>query len=124
MAANGNYTDNFSQLLQETKRYLGLQKSFIMLDMADKLTVVLSTIAIAVVCFVLAAILLFFLTFALAWWIGQLVGNAAVGFLVIAAILAVMLLVAWQKRNAWIIQPLARLMARVFYNKEEEDEQV
>lgn len=124
MAATGNYTENFSELLHEVKRYVGLQKSFIMLDTADKLTVILSTVAIAVVCFVIGAMILFFLTFALAYWIGQITDNMAFGFLCIAAIQLILLLIAWRKRNDWIIQPLARMMARIFYNQEqEEDEQ-
>ncbi len=123
MPTNGNYTENFRTLLTEVQRYLGLQKSYVMLDIADKLTVLLSTVAIAAVSFVLAAIVLFFLTFALALWIGRMLGNSALGFLCIAAVLVVMLVVAWRKRNDWIIQPLARLMARVFYNKEIEDDE-
>lgn len=123
MAASGNYTENFSELLQEVKRYVSLQKSFIMLDMADKLTVILSTIAIAAVCFVSGVLVLFFLTFALAYWIGQMANNMAVGFLCIAAIQLILLLVAWRKRNDWIIQPLARMMARLFYNQEQEEDQ-
>ncbi len=124
MSASGkNYTENFSELLQEVKRYVGLQKSFIMLDTADKLTVILSTVAIAVVCFVIGVMVLFFLTFALAYWIGQLADNMAVGFLCIAAMQLVLLLVAWRKRNDWIIQPLARMMARIFYNQEQEDDE-
>ena len=123
MPTNGNYTENFRTLLTEVQRYLGLQKSYVMLDIADKLTVLLSTVAIAAVSFVLAAIVLFFLTFALALWIGRMLGNSAMGFLCIAAVLVVMLVVAWRKRNDWIIQPLARLMARVFYNKEIEDDE-
>lgn len=123
MPTNGNYTENFRILLTEVRRYLGLQKSYVMLDMADKLTVLLSTIAIAAICFVLGAIILFFLTFALALWIGRIMGNSALGFLCIAVVLAVLTGVAWCKRNEWIIQPLARLMARIFYNKEVEDDQ-
>ena len=123
MAASGNYTENFSELLQEVKRYVSLQKSFIMLDTADKLTVILSTVAIAVVCFVIGAMVLFFLTFALAYWIGQIANNMAFGFLCIAAIQLILLLIAWRKRNDWIIQPLARMMARIFYNQEQEQEE-
>ena len=110
MNTEEKYTDNFRKLLQETKQYLNLQKEYALMDTADKLTVILSTVAIAAVCFVLGAMILFFLTFALAYWIGNLTGNLSLGFFSIAVFLVLVLLIAYTKRNAWIIQPLARMM--------------
>ena len=121
MNTEEKYTDNFRKLLQETKQYLNLQKEYALMDTADKLTVILSTVAIAAVCFVLGAMILFFLTFALADWIGNLTGNLSLGFISIAVFLVLVLLIAYSKRNAWIIQPLARMMVRLFVNKEEKN---
>ena len=121
MNTEEKYTDNFRKLLQETKQYLNLQKEYALMDTADKLTVILSTVAIAAVCFVLGAMILFFLTFALAYWIGDLTGNLSLGFISIAVFLVLVLLIAYCKRNVWIIQPLARMMVRLFVNKEEKN---
>ena len=121
MNTEEKYTDNFRKLLQETKQYLNLQKEYALMDTADKLTVILSTVAIAAVCFVLGAMILFFLTFALAYWIGNLTGNLSLGFISIAVFLVLVLLITYSKRNAWIIQPLARMMIRLFVNKEEKN---
>lgn len=119
MNTEEKYTDNFRKLLQETKHYLNLQKEYALMDTADKLTVILSTVAISAICFVLCAMILFFLTFALAYWIGNLTGNLSLGFISISALLAIILLIAFKKRNAWVIQPLARMMVRLFVTKEE-----
>lgn len=119
MNTEEKYTDNFRKLLQETKHYLNLQKEYALMDTADKLTVILSTVAISAICFVLCAMILFFLTFALAYWIGNLTGNLSLGFISISALLAVILLIAFKKRNAWVVQPLARMMVRLFVTKEE-----
>ena len=119
MNTEEKYTDNFRKLLQETKHYLNLQKEYALMDTADKLTVILSTVAISAICFVLRAMILFFLTFALAYWIGNLTGNLSLGFISISALLAIILLIAFKKRNAWVVQPLARMMVRLFVTKEE-----
>ena len=119
MNPEDKYTDNFRKLLEEAKRYLSLQKEYALMDTADKLTVILSTVAIAAVCIILGAMILFFLTFALAYWIGNITGNLSIGFISIAAFLLLMLFIVYQKRNAWIIQPLARMMVRLFVNKEQ-----
>lgn len=119
MNTEEKYTDNFRKLLQETKHYLNLQKEYALMDTADKLTVILSTVAISAICFVLCAMILFFLTFALAYWIGNLTGNLSLGFISISALLAIILLIAFKKRNAWVVQPLARMMVRLFVTQEE-----
>lgn len=119
MNTEEKYTDNFRKLLQETKHYLNLQKEYALMDTADKLTVILSTVAISAICFVLCAMILFFLTFAFAYWIGNLTGNLSLGFISISALLAIILLIAFKKRNAWVVQPLARMMVRLFVTKEE-----
>ena len=84
MADNTSYTSLFGHLIQEVKQYLSLQKEYVLMDTADKLIVILSSVAIAVVCFVLGAMALFFLTFALAHWIGAVTDNVPLGFLCIA----------------------------------------
>ena len=123
MNTEEKYTDNFRKLLQETKHYLNLQKEYALMDTADKLTVILSTVAISAICFVLCAMILFFLTFALAYWIGNLTGNLSLGFISISALLAIILLIAFKKRNAWVVQPLARMMVRLFVTKEETNDE-
>ena len=105
------------------KKYLSLQKEYVLMDTADKLIVILSSVAIAVVCFVLGAMALFFLTFALAHWIGAVTDNVPLGFLCIALFHLAILVLFFRNRNKWIIQPLARAIVRLFVSKEETQEQ-
>lgn len=123
MKLPGEYTEQFRTLLQEVRRYLLLQKRFVAIDVAEKLIVLLSTIAIAVVCFVLGAMILFFLTFALAYWIGQLVDSMAIGFLAISAVLAISMYIFYKNRTRWIILPFSRMLANLFVAGEEESEE-
>ena len=123
MADNTSYTSLFGHLIQEVKQYLSLQKEYVLMDTADKLIVILSSVAIAVVCFVLVAMALFFLTFALAHWIGAVTDNVPLGFLCIALFHLAILVLFFRNRNKWIIQPLARAIVRLFVSKEETQEQ-
>ena len=52
----GDYTSQFRTLFNEVQRYVRLQKRYLALDTAEKLVVILSTMAIAVVCFVLGLV--------------------------------------------------------------------
>ena len=80
MPAKGDTTGNSRDLhaiTQEVKHYLQLQKRYMALDAVEKVTRLLSAVAVAVVCLILGAMILFFTLYALAEWIGALLGSAA-----------------------------------------------
>ena len=118
-----NYTDNFQALWTEIKNYLELQKRYIKLDTAEKLTVFFSAVATATVCLTLVAMALFFLLFALATLIGQAMEELWLGYLIMGAFLLLLMLIVYLKRKQWIIQPLSRLIVGLFINEEEEEEE-
>lgn len=120
--STGNSHD-LNALSQEVKHYLHLQKRYLALDAVEKVTRLLSAVAVAVVCLILGAMILFFTLYALAEWIGTLLGSTAAGFLIVAILLLIMALVFFSHRQQWVVQPMARLMAELFLdNDEEEDE--
>ena len=59
------------ELLQETRSYVGLQKEVLVLETREKLSIILSRLAIAVVCLVLGGMVLLFFSFFLAYIIGE-----------------------------------------------------
>ena len=87
MLTTRKYTENFQELLQELKTYLGLQKKYVSMDAADKLTVLLSAVSVVSICILVGSMILFFATFALAQWIGDLANSQPIGFLTIAGVL-------------------------------------
>ena len=69
MPAKGDTTGNNRDLhaiTQEVKHYLQLQKRYMALDAVEKVTRLLSAVAVAVVCLILGAMILFFTLYALA----------------------------------------------------------
>lgn len=122
MLGTGKYTEEFKEIILEAKHYLNLQKKYLAIDAAEKTTVILSAVAIAAICILLGGIILFFSTFALAYWIGDLLNSIPLGFLTMAIIIASLLLLFYCKRNAWVIQPLARMAAKLFVENNEEEE--
>lgn len=119
---NGDYTTNFRNLLQEIKNYLSLQKEYATMDAADKLTVLLSAVALSAICFMLGVMVLFCLTFAFAHWMGNLLQSLPIGFACAALIPLITLFITYRNRNKWIIQPLARFLIRTIL-KQDENEQ-
>lgn len=119
-----NYSDNLQSLWKEVKTYLELQKQYLALDTAEKLSVLLSAVATAAVCLMLGMVALFFLLFALAAWLGHMAGNVMLGYLTMGVLLLLAMVFFYAGRKRWIIQPLTRLVASLFiHDKEEEEEQ-
>ena len=77
--------EQMQDLLLETRWYVGLQKKALMVETRDKLSTILSHLAIAVVCLVLGGIVLLFFSFFIAYLLGQYFGNNALGFACVTA---------------------------------------
>ena len=122
MIGAGKYTEDIREIILEVKHYLNLQKKYLAIDAAEKTTIILSAVAIAAICILLGAIILLLGTFALAYWIGDLLNSLPLGFLAMACIVTLLFILFYCKRKAWIIQPLARMMAQLFVENNEEDE--
>ena len=125
MFGTTRYSESLQTLWQEVKSHLEKEKQYLAMDAAEKLIVLLSSIAIAAVCLLLGAMALAFLLIALALLIGQLMGCMAAGFLTMGGLSLVLMAVAYRKRHAWITQPLARLIVTLFIHegrKEDVDE--
>ena len=105
------------------KRYLQLQKRYLALNAVEKVTRLFSAVAVAVVCLMLGAMVLFFALYALAWWAGALLGSVATGFIIVAVLLMVMAIVFYCHRQQWVVQPLARLMAGLVLDNDYEEEE-
>lgn len=120
-----NYAEDFRTLLGEIKKYLELEKQYMMLTAAEKTIILLSALITAEICLLFGSMILLFLLIALAFWIGEVTGSMAIGFLSTSGILLLLLAIVYGKRRTWIIQPVARLVVKTFAveeRKEAEDE--
>ena len=118
-----DYSSSLQSLWTEVKNYLELQKQYLVMDTAEKMTVLLSAVSTAALCLALGAMALFFLLFALASWFGQMIGSLFVGYLVMGIVLLLMMVVAFVKRKQWILQPIARRVVGLFIHEDEEEEE-
>ena len=122
MLGTGKYTEDIREIILEVKHYLNLQKKYLAIDAAEKTTTILSAVAIAAICILLGSITLLLGTFALAYWIGDLLDSLPLGFASMAIVVTLIMTLFYCKRKAWVIQPLARMMAQMFVDNNEEEE--
>lgn len=119
MFSNSKNIESIGKLLLEFKKYLELQKEFVKLDATEKMTVILSAILIVTVLLLLGSIVLLFLTFALAHYLGDVLGSLSLGFGLISAFILLLTVIFYLNRNRMVIQPMARFMTKLILTKED-----
>lgn len=101
-------------LLLEGRSYANLQKKALLAGTRDKLSVILSRLAIAVVCLVLGGMALLFFSFFLAYILGQVLDNTALGFACVTAFVLLLLLIFWHWRTKWVVIPITDMLFNLF----------
>lgn len=119
MFSNSKNIESIGKLLLEFKKYLELQKEFVKLDATEKMTVILSAILIVTVLLLLGSIVLLFLTFALAYYLGDVLGSLSLGFGLISAFILLLTVIFYLNRNRMVIQSMARFMTKLILTKED-----
>lgn len=119
MFSNSKNIESIGKLLLEFKKYLELQKEFVKLDATEKMTVILSAILIVTVLLLLGSIVLLFLTFALAYYLGDVLGSLSLGFGLISAFILLLTVIFYLNRNRMVVQPMARFMTKLILTKED-----
>ena len=116
MFSNDKNVETIGQLVEVFKHYIGLHTEYVKLDVVDKVVRLLTAITITVVLVGLLMIALIYLSFALAFGLGSIVGNVA-GFSIVAGIYLLLLIVFVIFRHQWIERPLVKFLASLFMQK-------
>ena len=108
--ANEQTTSRMSQLLEQARQYFTLQKNYLSLHGVEILTRLFSAIALAAILILVGFLVILFGSFALAYWIGELLDSQILGFVIIAGVLLLTAMLIWANRMAWIVMPTVRFM--------------
>lgn len=126
--------EQLRQLLQEARKYIGHQKEYAQLTLAEECTNLLSAIATVLVCGVVILVILVFFCMAMVYWLGEAFGNFALVYAIFAVVITLLLILFYTMRRRLVYLPVARLMTRIFIqtdndttdekeDQEDEDEQ-
>lgn len=106
--------EEFKELFLLLREYLQKQKENISLGAAEGMTRLFFAATMGLVMIVLGGIIMLMASFALAFYINEVTGSAVIGFSSLAGIIFLILIILWFKRKQWVLQPIARLMVRIF----------
>lgn len=103
-------------LFAQSKEWVELEIEYAKLTIAEKLTLLLGTLIIGFVCLLLGLVILIMLAFSLAE-LFKLMMNPALAYLSTAGVMTVLLLVLFLVRKQMLLNPIARLITKVFFDK-------
>jgi uncharacterized membrane protein YqjE len=115
MLSSDKNVENIAQFVETAKNYVESQKEYLKLDVTEKFVRLTTALSLSVVILILAVAMLFYLSFAIVYWIEPLTGIACAFFLVAMFFLA-LLIVVYTFRKPWLERPLVRFLAKTLFN--------
>ena len=116
-----NNTIDYKKLLAEGRKFLQGEWQYTKLTALEKLTVLLSSIAVVAVVSIFIILALFFVSMALVKILTIATGQEWIANVIVAVVLLVMLGIGVLMRRALIIDPIARFLTRLFLNDKNAD---
>lgn len=122
MFSSDKNMEQLRQLFVELREYVLLQKRYVQLDVASKMTIALSALVLYLTLFLIAMIVVLFLAMAGGAMLGRWLGSDAGGYGIIALFFVLLSLIIYKNRHRWIERPIARFLASLFLDKNKHDE--
>lgn len=111
--------EEFKELFLLLKEYIQKQKETMTLGAAENMTKVFFAATMGLVLLFLVGSALLLCSFAIAFWIKEKTGSIVIGFSSMAVVVLFLALMVWLMRRSLVLQPIARLMVRIFLDTEQ-----
>jgi len=109
-----NQPNLIDSLIGNTQNYVETRLTLFKLKMVDKSSDVASTVLSFIPLILVFTIVFILLNIGIALLIGDLVGKAWLGFLILTAVYIIIALVLYSQRNKWLKLPFANMLIRKF----------
>ena len=114
---------DLQQLFAEVKKYLALQKQYTLLEVAEKLTILLSALILILIIVILGMVALFYLSFTVAYLLAPVLGGVMLSFALITLLVVLLMIGVISFRHTLIINPMAKFIGHLFIPNSNKDEQ-
>ena len=106
--------EDIHKIILLVKEYIQKQKEEFSLTAVEGLIKILSAAIIGIVVLSITCIIILLCSIAFSMWISQTYFSNSyhIGFAITSAILLVLILILWFKRNSWVVQPVARIIVK------------
>ena len=111
-----NQTNLIDSLIGNSQDYVETRLTLFKLKMVNKSSDIASTILSFIPLILVFTIVFILLNIGIALLIGDLVGRASWGFLILTGVYIIIALVLYSQRNKWVKVPFANMLIKKFLN--------
>ncbi|MBQ8672502.1 MAG: phage holin family protein [Bacteroides sp.] len=119
MFADDNSIDTLRQLFSECKVYLKLQKRYALLELTEKISMLLSGLILVLAGVILGMVVLFYLSLTLAFLLEETLGGLMASFALIAALNLLLIGLLYLFRRPLVINPTVKFISSLFTDTED-----
>jgi hypothetical protein len=119
MLSSDQNIQTIRELVLNLKEYAELKAESVQIGIIRKLSILITALIVGGLAFVLAAIIIFFLSGTLALALAPHVGGTAISCLIVATFYLLLGCLIYAKRTAWILNPIANFIGELFLKSEE-----
>lgn len=110
------FIDDIRDIVYQGKAWVSLEIEYAKLSLAEKLTILLTTLIIGFICLLLGMVVLILLGFALVE-VFKMIIAPALAYLVVAGIICLFLALLWIFRKPILLNPLAKMLTKILIDK-------
>ncbi len=116
MSMKINLIDEIRSIFDQSRSWLKLELEYAKLTAAEKITLLLSSLILGFVCLLFGMVVLIMLALSLAE-LFKLMMCPSLAYLSTAGVICVLLVLLYVLRKPIVLNPIARLLTRVFFDK-------
>lgn len=116
--SNPNLSNHLSSIYKDLKAYIDARYRYIKLDASEKLIRIVSSLTLIVVLILIFSLALLFFFIAMAFYIGNILHDNFLGFLIVAGIFVFLLLLLILLRKPLIVHPIQKSMLKSIFKPE------
>lgn len=104
------------KLMAEAKEHLKLELNYGKLTAVEKVSIIMSRVALVAVFAIIACFAGFYLTSTIVVLLVKLTGVVWVAYLIMTLLLIILMVIVYAFRKQWIIDPITRFVSKLFLN--------
>ena len=110
--------DQHTSLLEDVEAYVKTNTELFKLQITDRLSDFITSLVVNLIFLLFGFLFIFLLSFALAIWMGNLLGNPSLGFVVTAGIFALLAFLVYLLRESIIQKPVMQsILSKILKKK-------
>ena len=122
MFSNDQNIEYIAQFVEEVKRWFDLRTKYTRLTVVDKIVRIITSLILIMAISVILVLFLFFISYAVANFLGKVFESVPLGFLFVGCVYLLMLIIVYNARHVLIERPLVRFLMNILAEDLVEDE--